>query len=75
MAITGTHILLYVALPVRSYRKRAEKRFPQLKRDDGTEVPADNPTGTMRRFSDGLSKVLTAPKAKRRIRTRKQRKR
>jgi hypothetical protein len=26
------------------------------------DVPADNPTGTMERFTDGLRRVLSAPK-------------
>jgi len=30
--------------------------------DDAVDVPADNPTGTMRRFTDGLKRVIHAKK-------------
>ena len=31
-------------------------------KNDAVDVPADNPDGTMARFSDGLRRVLSAPK-------------
>jgi hypothetical protein len=30
--------------------------------DDAPDVPADNPVGTMARFSEGLKRVLAVPK-------------
>jgi hypothetical protein len=38
------------------------KRTRNFHEDDGPDVPADNPVGTMDRFMDGLRRVLSAPK-------------
>jgi hypothetical protein len=32
------------------------------RKDDAVDVPADNPDGTMDRFTEGLRRVLAAPK-------------
>ena len=32
--------------------------------NDAVDVPADNPTGTLDRFTEGLRRVLAAPKPK-----------
>jgi hypothetical protein len=44
---------------VRRFRKRAEKAN---RNSDVVDVPADNPVGTMDRFTEGLRREPAAPK-------------
>lgn len=39
-------------------------RSPKRKHSDAVDVPADNPQGTLARFTDGLRRVLFAPKTR-----------
>jgi len=47
-----------------------KKDSPNLK--EAPDVPADDPVGTMDRFTDGLKRVLAAPKVEIRPKPRRQ---
>jgi hypothetical protein len=42
--------------------------------DDVSDVPADNPVGTLHRFNDGLRRVLAVPRVKASTRKKKAKK-
>ena len=65
--------LTYTALTGSELPQIAKRASPNYREVRG--VPADDPAGTMERFTAGLRKVLTAPRLRRqrRIKTRKHR--